>query len=124
MNNIILGVFYNEQGTFQKLKDRTLSESFVDFEDFKPTAHFCVNSVLNIVHLALVRCEICHFDLSAVKLELESDSFRKYTLMELHLVITTPEFLDKTIFYQNGEVMKKETVINWFLFDKYWNQFL
>lgn len=44
--------------------------------------------------------------------------------MELHLVITTPEFLDKTIFYKNGIVIKKETVINWFLFDKYWNQFL
>ena len=119
--NIVLGVFCNEESTFNALRKKTNADAFGDFVNDVTFHNDCI---LDRVHSALIRCKTCHFDVSSVKFELELDSFTKYTLMELHLVITTPEFLDKTIFYKNGIVIKKETVINWFLFDKYWNQFL
>ena len=122
---IILGAFYNEGTTFQKLKERFDLISFIGFCDgHKPTNCASENHIILTVNNALNKCDICYFDLSSIDFCLKAESFTRYSILELHLILTTPEYLDKTVFYKHGQIFPKEEVINWFLFDPFWNQYL
>ena len=123
---IILGVFYNEARTFQTLKEKFDLSSFSSFafDGEKPTNWDYEDNIILTVNAALHKCEICYFDLSSIDFTLSQKSFNHYSVLELHLILTTPEYLEKTIFYKDGEIFPKDEVVNWFLFDPFWNQYL
>lgn len=119
---IILGVF---QRSFYQLLDKYDLIDFACFTTYKDLHNIggC-QPLLMKVNGALRDCEECYFDLTGVYFELKERSFERVTIGELHLVITTPEYLAKTRFFKDGEEYPKEEVLNWFLFDNYWNQYL
>jgi hypothetical protein len=119
---IILGVF---QRSFYALSKKYDLIDFSEFTSYKDLHNIggCYY-LLAKVNGALDECKECYFDLTAVIFELKDLSFNRVTIGELHLVITTPEYLAKTRFFKDGEEFTKEEVVNWFLFDNYWNQYL
>lgn len=122
--NIILGVF--SKG-FWKTKSKLDLTSF-SFNwpalDVNYYSHYA-NDLIEYVHGGCQLADTIYFDLTYIKFKIDSDSFENsITLNELLLVISTPELLAKTVFIKRNKTLNKDEVVNKFLFNDYWNQFL
>ena len=122
--NILLGVF---SSGFEETKHRLGLKAYsYDWPklDVNPYSSYA-DGLIQYVHGGCQLADTIYFDLTYVKFEIGSDSFENsITLNELLLVISTPELLEKTIFIKKKKILNKEEVVNNFLFNKYWNQFL
>lgn len=82
------------------------------------------NGVIPTVNTACDQATEIYFDLTKINFVLDHTSFENsVTISELYLIITTPEYLEKTVFFKDGVVVDKEYVLNWFLHDPFWKQF-
>ena len=128
---IILGVF---SSSFYELRNKyQLTDYGTDWESIEVNEHYhqqtdCwdmpISGVISKVHFACLMAEEIYFDITHVRENLDNKSFEKITLNELLLVITDKSYLNKTTFFRNGIEIPKDEVINWFLFNEYWDQFL
>ena len=120
--NIILGVFDTE--SFDDLKKKYSCRSFgYDWVKLDVNPHY--DNLMGYIHGGIYIADKIYFDLTHIQLKIEKDSFDYcVTLNELLLIITTPEYLEKTIFFKNGKRLNKKRIVNRFLFQKYWNQYL
>ena len=128
---IILGVF---DPSFRELKARFELESYnCDWNKVTVNEHYetqldsmgyKMSGVISPVHYACLMAEEIFFDLTNIDFNLDDDSFFRYTINELLLVLTDISYFNKTRFFRNGEEISKDEVFNWFIFHEYWNQFL
>lgn len=121
---IILGVFGK---SYQHLKSTydLISYSQFNHDRIKPINKILKDTnFLSMINYQLYSCEECYFDLTLIDFKLTDKSFEKITIQELFLVVTTPEHLVKTKFFNCGEEIPTECVMEWFLHDPYWNQYL
>lgn len=119
--NIILGVYGK---SFDSIKAIMNAAAHYELDcDRLPTNHeepYTLYEVNDMVKKA----KSIHFDLTNIRFKLERGSFdRSITICELHLIITTPEYLAKTTFYKDGMIYPTEFVLNWFLFDSIWDKY-
>lgn len=122
--NIFLGVF--SKG-FEKTKYRLNLTGFsygwpaLDVNYYSNYA----DGLIQYVHGGCQLADTIYFDLTYIKFKIDSDSFENsITLNELLLVISTPELLAKTIFIKRNKTLNKDEVVNKFLFNDYWKQYL
>ena len=122
--NILLGIFSSGfEETKHRLGLKVFSYAWPKL-DVNPYSSYA-NVLIQYVHGGCQLADTIYFDLTYIKFKIDSDSFENsITLNELLLVISTPELLQKTIFIKRKKVLNKEEVVNNFLFNKYWNQFL
>jgi hypothetical protein len=124
---IILGAFSN---SYSELASEHSLVRFGGFYD--PARKKVINNICDPIHNdlicgineALSICDECYFDLTYVEFKLREISFDKITILELFLVVTTPEYLIKTKFFNDGGEIPVECVLEWFLHNPYWNQYL
>jgi len=129
--NIILGAFGTD--TFDYLKSEYQLEKFCastwNFKDTNPifrdssNAPLMVN-MLRLVNWAMSECNEIYFDITYLDLEVREFTDECRTFNELLLCITTPEYLAKTRFFIDGIEQNKDEIVNKFIFQEYWNQFL
>ena len=118
---LLLGIF---DRSFYDLRDRYNCHIYGDWSyDYKPT-NFEESGVIAIINNGASVAEEIYFDITHIKFSLTERSFeRSVTVSELYLIITTPEYLNKTTFFKDGQIIDKEYILNWFLFDPFWKQF-
>ena len=129
---IILGVFSESYRNLQKEHGLTSYGGFtfepIDVnEHYKEQTDYCacvIADTLKTIHYNILMCEEIFFDLTHITLDITDQSFQRYTINELLLVLTDSSYFAKTRFFNNGEEMSKNEVFNWFIFHPYWNQFL
>ncbi len=121
---IILGVFFRE--SFEDLKNKFGAQSFSLTWDYERHLEYVTldsntDYILSRVLYALDECDECVFDLTHVLFDLNENVFKDVvSLRELHEIIIHPEYLQKTTFYRNGEIVDKQIVIDHYLFNDYW----
>jgi len=120
---IILGVFGN---TFQKLRQDYNCQAYGNWYD-TPSVDTNFNEdnyVVKIVNGVAQIAEEIFFDITQIDFKITEMSFeRSITISELFLIVTTPEYLNKTIFFREGIMVDKQEILDWFLFDPFWKQF-
>lgn len=121
---IILGVFSHE--SFENLKNKFGAQSFSVTWCWERHLEYVtsgsnVDYILAQVLYALDECDECVFDLTHVLFNFNENIFKDVvSLRELHEIIIHPEYLQKTTFYRNGEIVDKQTVVDHYLFNDYW----
>lgn len=118
---LLLGIFDN---SFYDLRDKFNCYIYGDWNyDYKPT-NFEESGIVAIINNGASISSEIYFDITHIKFNLTEQSFeRSVTVSELYLVITTPEYLNKTTFFKDGEMFPTDKVLEWFLFDPFWKQF-
>lgn len=127
---IILGVFND---SFRNLKATYNLESFdYGWPEYPMNEHYNkeeslwgnpISDILSKIRYACEMAEEIYFDVTHIAYYLDNHSFSRYTVNELLLVITDLSYLAKTRFFRDGIEIPKDEVVNWFLFNEYWNQF-
>lgn len=125
MTTVLLGIFCSE--SFQELKDIFGRNSVYSHRwgTISTNDHYDC-SILPQVNWALFQCEQIVFDITHIRFsKWTHKSFRDViTLNELLLVVTTPEYLEKVIFFKHGKQVDKNVVVNKVLFNKYFDRTL
>jgi len=124
--NLILGIYDN---SFARLKAKFDCEEYDDFFAIEHKETNCPDRpLIRQINTLAHKADNIYFDLSNIRFKLTEEQFNglklgSATLRELHLIITTPEYLNKTQFYKDGQPFNKEEVLNWFLFDPIWDKY-
>lgn len=123
---LLLGVFSGN--TFRELNYDPKVASFSGCweEDIVNEHHGTMRNVIGRVSWKAHKVDQIYFSLDNLDLQnISGDSFQQsYTMNELLLIITTPEYLNKTTFYLDNQVVEKEKIVDSFIFHEYWNQAL
>lgn len=101
---ILLGIF--DSPTYNQLKHSALKLLRYPFRLPKDFG----DSVIDVVSIALSRCNKCHFVLDWVEFPLNPDI--SVTCRELEFVLNHPYLLDKTQFWINGREITEEEALN------------
>lgn len=124
--NILLGVFGTP--TFRELKERFELKAFGSFDSdlAKETnpVFDCTKYVIHTVNGVMNIADQIFFDLTHIDFEVRENTFKIHTYCELFLCITTPEYLNKARFFINGIDQNKQKIVDQFIFQEYWNQYL
>ena len=121
---IILGVFWTE--SMETLRDELgATEYSMAWQRLNCGDHYEHNGLLQNVNWACSEATEIIFDLTYVELDVTNHSFvESVSVNELHLVISTPEYLSKARFFINGIEQNKQEIVDKFIFQEYWNKYL
>lgn len=121
---IILGVFDTSFGELMRKHNLLSYGDGSIWQDQLPVPDHISNYIIETVSHASYQANEIYFDITNIDLELTHSSFERLTIRELTLIMITPEYLNKTRFFRDGIEIPKDDVVNWFLFNDYWDQFL
>lgn len=124
--NILLGVFGTD--SFRNLKaeyNLTTWSSFDHRIKIETNPIFdCTEYIIHTVNANMALADEIFFDLTYVDFEIREFTFECHTYCELFLCITTPEYFAKARFFIDGIEQNKQEIVDKFIFQEYWNQFL
>lgn len=124
MTTLILGVF--ESSYFELCREFN-AQKYDYSVDATPTNHDddLEHKVVAKINTQLRDVDQCVFDITHIDLRMNELSFKiSVTVRELHLVITTPEYLAKTEFFIDGVMQDKNKVVEEYLFQPFWDEII